>query len=150
MSWFNIIRKDISEKLNVWDIKQTIGQILFHYENSGHYQKNKVYKIDVIVQDMKDLLQDLESGDDAGLGYDFYFNTEQALREAIDGDGLKETIMEILIEDVDVESTRSHIGGGGSGYMIGGDSFKIVDIYEEPYNEMESFSFQSEEELRNA
>ena len=163
MSWFNIIRKesdarwayetygtytpqdiiDDDDELTSSDIKETLEQILSQYAETGYYQKNKVYKIDKIVQDLKKFLQEIESGDDDGIGYEFYFNTGQVLREEIDNNRLKNTIVELLTDFADE-------GNDGLQYMMGGDSFKIVDAYEEPYNEMESFMFQSEEELRRA
>ena len=164
MSWFNIIRKesdarwayetygtytpqdiiDDDDELDSFDIKETLKQILSEFAHTGNYQKNKVYKIDKIVQDMKTFLQEIERGDDVGIGYEFYFNTGQVLREEIDNNRLKNTIVELLTDFANFKTTSE------AGYMMGGDSFKVVDIYEEPYNEMESYFFQSEEELRRA
>ena len=67
-------------------------------------------------------------------------DAEEALTELVEKNTLKNVIIELL-KDTD---------NNEMGYMIGGDSFKLVDIYEEPYNQLETYVFQTEEELRNA
>jgi hypothetical protein len=162
MSWFDVVRKesdaramyemfgtytpqdipgffDDDDELDELDIQNSITKILDHYSMSGFFQKQKVYKIDALVKEMEELLAALRSGDNAGLGYDFDFNTEEVLTELTEKNRLKEVIIEQLKNPDNDEI----------GYLIGGDSFKLIEPFDEPYNEMETFDVQTEEALRN-
>ena len=139
MSWFDIVRKE-SDELTENDIKHSIENILGEFSSRGWFQQKKVYKIDELVKEMEKLLKEIQNDEDVGVGYEFYFNTEDVLTELTEKNTLKNVIIELL-KDTD---------NNEMGYMIGGDSFKLVDIYEEPYNELETYVFQTEEELRNA
>ena len=124
------------------DINDSINHIL-QWFSTGHerFQRKKVYKIDELVKEMKDMLQKLknDSGDFGWFVWDDG-DAEEALTELVEKNTLKNVIIELL-KDTD---------NNEMGYMIGGDSFKLVDIYEEPYNQLETYVFQTEEELRNA
>jgi|TARA_B100001094_G_scaffold258649_1_gene258554 hypothetical protein len=140
MSWFDIVRKYYDDELTEKDIKESIENILGEFSTRGYFQKKKVYKIDALVKEMKRLLKEIQNDEDVGVGYEFYFNTEEVLTKLTEENRLEDVIIELL-KDTD---------NNEMGYMIGGDSFKLVDIYEEPYNELETYVFQTEEELRNA
>lgn len=165
MSWFDIVRKesdaqmtydmygtyspqdipgffDDDDELTQTDINDSINYILSWF-SSGYqrFEENKVYKIDELVKEMKDMLEKIknDSGDDGWFEWDDG-DAEEALTELVEKNTLKNVIIELL-KDTD---------NNEMGYMIGGDSFKLVDIYEEPYNKLETYVFQTEEELRNA
>ena len=140
MTWFNVIRKEFDDdELTEFDIQNSIENILGAFRNSGIFQEKKMYKIDALVKEMEKLLKQIQNDEDVGVGYEFNFETEEVLTELTEKNRLKEAIIEKL-KDADNNEL---------GYMIGGDSFKIVDIWEKPYSEMETHVFQTEEELRN-
>lgn len=139
MSWFDIVRKELDE----FDIQFEIMTILIEFKNSGIFQENKMYKIDALVEEMKKLLKQIQN-DESWRGYSFEAEKAKRRRDVLTELTEKNRLKEAIIEELK-DSYNNKLG-----YMIGGDSFKIVDIREKPYSEMETHVFQTEEELRNA